>query len=252
MEQKVDDDLNLHGDDMELELLSDAELQSIHDAVRRQDQFRLEEAEIRNVIMVGRSRSGKSTAINVLRDPCYTPEALSIFSDTFNPKFRTFALRAEDNKTYTLNLIDTPGLFEVTADAKDARDNKILLDTISTCLEFELTCIHAVIVFASFDNGLNPHDVTALKTFLELFAGPGVTVAFCITRADKHPQNWQAKIKDEISRHDKLSQLLGDDVTTLFMGFHTTHSTHNTTHNAPHTYTHTHTHTTVLILCLLW
>jgi predicted GTPase len=74
------------------------------------------ETETRNCLLCGRTRSGKTTTMGVLKDPCFSPKSQSNFSETQGPKFQSFSIKNKANtcvQKFTINIIDTPGLFEV-------------------------------------------------------------------------------------------------------------------------------------------
>lgn len=197
------------------------------------NKYILVNTEQRNILLCGRTRSGKTTAIRVLKNPCYQPEKDTIFSETFEAKFSSFALSnkvatpdssgsgdAQEEK-YTVNVIDTPGLFEVKAatDDQKARTNEQIQGIISKCLEHEITGVHAVILFASFETGINPEDLAALETFLEMFGGSGVRIGLCITRADRHNATWRRERQKEIMQHEKLKEMITrENIEVLFLG----------------------------------
>jgi len=187
-------------------------------AIRKGDPFPLEATETRNVLIVGRTRSGKSTAIGVLKDPCHEPKEMSIFSDTVDPKFQSFSLdnkdptsdnTTESKKTkYTLNIIDTPGLKEVKKMGEDARSDAIILNTISYCLKNEITKINILLIFISFELGVTNDDLNSFQTFLQNFENDNIKIGICITRAEDKPESWRKNIKFQLSEHEYFSKVL--------------------------------------------
>jgi len=162
--------------------------------------------------------------MGVLKDPCFSPEKASIFSETQNPKFVSFAINNRNDtivQKYTISIIDSPGLFEVKdkehIDAE--RTNEVIAQTIARCLENEITNIHCMIMFVTFEAGINRDDIESMKLFLDLFGGSGVSVALCVTHADKHADSWRNSIKEQILRHPELSILLEKEkMPIMFMG----------------------------------
>lgn len=186
--------------------------------------FEFVETETRNILLCGRTRSGKTTTMGVLKDPCYSPQSSSIFSETQNPRFQSFSInnRVDSNvQKYSLNIIDSPGLFEVKdKDHLDAeRTNEVIAQTIATCLENEITNIHCIIMFATFEAGINRDDIESMKVFLDMFGGCGVRVLLCITHADKHSDEWRVSIRDQLLKHPELASLIEkEDMPIMFMG----------------------------------
>jgi len=159
-----------------------------------------------------------------LKDPCHSPKKETIFSDTVNPKFQSFSInnRSETKvQKFTINVIDTPGLFEVKAsDAKEgSRTNEVISNTISKCLQNEITGIHAIVIFVTFEGGINPYDIEAMKVFLQMFGGSGVKISLCITRADVHSLSWRQDRIDDLMKHSVFKQLVEEEkMVILFMG----------------------------------
>ena len=182
--------------------------------------------------MVGRSRSGKSTACGVFKvkkkkkkkkkfnffnrtiffltifffffffkkDPCYETKEMSIFSDTVHPDFSSFSLdRSDENNAiplkYTFNIIDTPGLKEVKPNGITPRDDEKILETIKYCLRNEITKINVLLIFVSFDIGMNTEDVVTIKTFFDKFDNGEIKICIVITRAEDKTKTLERKFK---------------------------------------------------------
>ena len=78
--------------DEESKGLPDTVLNEVKLKILKKDEYVLEHTETRNVIMVGRTRSGKSTAVGVLKNPCFQPEQMSIFSKTRGASLQVTAI----------------------------------------------------------------------------------------------------------------------------------------------------------------
>jgi len=95
----------------------------------------------------------------------------------------------------------------------------VIAQTIGKCLENEITNIHCIIMFATFEAGINRDDIEAMKVFLDMFGGCGVSVCFCITHADKHTDEWRKDKRDQLLRHPELSALIEKEkMAIVFMG----------------------------------
>jgi len=192
--------------------------------IYKNNQYEFVSTETRNILLCGRTRSGKSTTMGVLKDPCYVPRNTSIFSETQNPKFQSFAINNRYEKLvekFTINIIDSPGLFEVRGkeSSESERSNEMISQTIAKCLENEITNINGIILFSTFEAGINQQDILAMKIFLDMFGGCGVSVCLCITHADKHTEKWCESIKSELTQHKELAPLIErEKMPILFMG----------------------------------
>jgi len=96
-----------------------------------------------NVLLVGRSQTGKSTIVETLRNPQKGTSSTG-FSDTKDPACNHLILADNSNKmTYQLNIIDTPGLKEVRQKERSRTDEE-LLRLASKCLEENITSLNVV------------------------------------------------------------------------------------------------------------
>lgn len=191
--------------------IPEAELKSLQRNVRLSNKYRLEETRTRNILIVGKTRSGKSTATGVMKDPCYIPKEMSIFSDTVDPKFQSFSLDNQNDGTkYTVNIIDTPGLKEVKEVGQDARSDESILNTIQYCLKNEITKINVLLIFISFELGVTSDDLDSFATFLKYFGHENACVCMCITRAEDKPLSWRKNIITQLKSHPYFKEILDD------------------------------------------
>jgi len=106
----------------------------------------------------------------------FSPEQASIFAGTVDTKFQSFSIKNRQTleqtlQEYTINVIDTPGTFEVKAkdDNSPERTNEAITETIAKCLENEITNLNVIILFVTFEAGINPQDIESMKIFLNMF-----------------------------------------------------------------------------------
>jgi len=170
--------------------------------------YKFRNTEVRNILLVGRSRSGKTTVIRTLRGVENAIKPLTIFSDTKSVNFRSFSLQGRQNTLdYTFNIIDTPGLFEVKRTGQKARTDEEILDMIADCLKNEITKIHAIILFCSLTAGVDNTDVIAMKKLIECF-GTETNMAICVTRSENMSSEDREKISNELEEHKDMGDLI--------------------------------------------
>jgi len=180
--------------------------------------IKLRDAKNRNIIFLGKTRSGKSTVFNVLKDMVHVCGYTSFFSDTQNPCLHSFTvcLQTPSGKpgtdpteiNYNLNIIDTPGLFEQKTDVEKVRNNDVLKKTILTCLEYEITNIHAIFLVCSFEQGVNVQDLEAIREFVDLFGGAEESICLLITRAEGYTQERKTQMINDIMQHPSLKDFV--------------------------------------------
>jgi GTPase Era involved in 16S rRNA processing len=195
--------------------------------IRDANKYKFEHSEVRNIICVGRTRSGKTTATRVLQDLCYQPEKMDIFSQTVQPEFHTFAIKDEmHNNRYTFNIIDTPGLHEVKKVNEIARDDSVIIDTINFCLKNEVTKINSLLIFTSFESGLNQDDLDSIQCFMDKFSHERITVCLCITRFESKNPSEKNALYDQLLQHEFFAKLLKlDYFHVVYLGAVDTRST---------------------------
>lgn len=194
--------------------LTSTQIANVQSMVNTYNTFLLTETNMRNILLCGRSRSGKSTVANMLADLFYCPPAPEMFSSTVDTSVKTFSVAA-----HTINIIDTPGLCEIKANGQVGRDNHTLTSTIARCLDHEITNLNAIMLFATFETGINTDDIKSMKMFLNMFGNSGVKIALCITHADFHDSRWRELITSQLLNHATIAKFIrNESMRILFMG----------------------------------
>jgi len=166
----------------------------------------------RNIIFVGKTRSGKSTCLNVLKYPFTFVKLSSLFSETVEASINHFTveLQGDNNEKFNFNIsiIDTPGLFEV-SDKGTQRDNDALEEVVLKCMNSEITKIHMIFFVVAYGSqGINPQDIEALEKFIKLFDGAQSHVHVLITKAEKLSDSDKQKIEKDFRSFPKMQELL--------------------------------------------
>jgi len=171
-------------------------------------------------MFVGKTRSGKSTALDTLKTPWNFVTQSSIFSETADAKISYFTVEVGEKEkfNFNINIIDTPGLFEVSDNGK-ARDNEVLEDLVLKCMNAEITKIHAIYFVISYTGCINPQDIEALARFIKLFNGAQEYVSILITKCENLDEGGKAKVRDELLKYPIMAELLGNtSKNILFIG----------------------------------
>jgi hypothetical protein len=150
-------------------------------------------------MLIGRTRTGKSTIKMLLVDPTTVPNDLTLKSGTKDPLFESFFV---DDNHVVLNIIDTPGLFEHGTREFDIRDNNTILNTIDVCANREITKFHVICFCVAINNGINQEDIASLNLLVD-FLGSEISRNSCliVTRCE---------MKDEPQRAALRAELLND------------------------------------------
>jgi len=184
---------------------------------KKQD-YRFKDTDVRNILFVGRTRSGKSTAIATLKGVEHTSKRLEIFSETKFARLKPFTLEGKDGTNFNINIIDTPGLFEITQDGQQSRADGQIMDMITDCLKYEVTKINMIVLFCSLIYGINDTDVYAMEKLVEHF-GEEVTMVICITRAEQMTEEVREENIEKLKKYKRMNELINRvDGRVIFSG----------------------------------
>jgi GTP-binding protein EngB required for normal cell division len=156
----------------------------------------MKKVEHKNILLIGRTRTGKSTIKSLLVNPANVPNDMTLKSGTRDPQFQAFHLQKDD---VILNIIDTPGLFEHSNNEIDIRDNDMILKTIGFCINMEIAKFHAICFVVSLTAGINQEDIMALELLIDYF-GPEASNNSCliITHCETTGETQRNKLKKEL------------------------------------------------------
>ena len=159
-------------------------------------QYHITRAEQRNIMLIGRTRTGKSTIKMLLVDPTTVPSDLTLKSDTRDPVFESFHI---NENGMILNVIDTPGLFEHSNSEVDMRDNQMIMRTIEICANRELTKFHVICFCVAITTGINKEDIESLRSLAD-FLGEEVSRNSCliVTRCESKNEFQRQKMRTEL------------------------------------------------------
>jgi hypothetical protein len=220
------------------------EVKALERKVRLQNIYNLQPTAHRAILAVGRSRSGKSTMIGVLKDPCFKPKPMSIFASTLETRYENFTIEMKDSakvreqfeelltpeelkigqkilgskdSRFNFSCIDSTGLHEQRNDHIKSRSNEVLMKAITECLKQEITRINCVLITLTVNTGLSPHDIDAIKLLLNLFRGLEKTgsLALVCTHGEDYNATQEKALVAELRTHPQLKEameIIGDQV----------------------------------------
>jgi len=169
----------------------------------------------RNVVFLGKSGVGKTTCFEVLKDPYCTPRGHSLLASTvLETVYTPLVVHNSDGKSYSINVIDTPGLFEVrSSTSSPKRSNDDILDSITDCIRGSITNISAVFIVFPFTSVLNQEDLHTLNAVQE-FLGTSDVVKSKVFLIFSKVDSFQLE-----NLSDRLNEFLESDISKAFLEF---------------------------------
>ena len=147
-------------------------------------------------MLIGRTRTGKSTIEQLLADPMAVPDTLTLKSGTRDPKFESICI---PESQVVFDIIDTPGLFERVNETIDIRDNETIMETIKMCANREISQLHVICFCVSINYGINQEDILSIQLLIDFF-GQEISSNACliVTRCESKNEDQLARLRDEL------------------------------------------------------
>ena len=160
----------------------------------------------KNILLIGRTRSGKTTLKNILSNPCYIPNELTVVSQTSSTICGPEVSIPDSH--INLKIVDTPGLFDRRSISYNGRnglhnknDRQNLWEINEYCYQMNITKFHLVFFCASFEAGINDQDIQALRQFITHFGREiGSRLCLIITRCESKEEWQRTRLRDELAK----------------------------------------------------
>ena len=119
--------------------------------------------EERTIMLLGRTRTGKSTIAEVLRSTLYKSKRLNIYSETREATIKHFFTTDKNSKkSYLFTIIDTPGFFDLTTEKSSRLYNRNITEQIKSCLDFNIRHVHLIGIVFNLAGGINERDIQTM------------------------------------------------------------------------------------------
>ena len=173
-------------------------MKEIEEDYSQYGEYKMNETQCKNIMIIGRTRTGKSTIQTLLTDPTKVSDEMTLKSGTKDPQFRSFHVQEQG---VVLNIIDTPGLFERSNVEGDIRPNEAIMKGIELCANMEITKFHVVCFCVAITTGINSQDVEALQALIK-FLGDEITNNSCllITHCESKDEEQRKKLRTELEQ----------------------------------------------------
>ena len=87
----------------------------------------------RNLVIIGRIHTGKSTICNMLQNSFHIPQLACLFAGTRHSTFNRITTTHRDN-AYVFNIIDSPGLYDRMQNEGEHLTNETLKNYLDQCI----------------------------------------------------------------------------------------------------------------------
>ncbi|UJR11901.1 hypothetical protein I4U23_016079 [Adineta vaga] len=151
--------------------------------------------EQRNILIIGRRRTGKTTLKNVLQDPCYIPDDSTLFSRT--PSIILHPLVQISDSNLSLRIVETSYPFE--RSSTEQNNDEQVWKINQFCTENNITQFHSIFFCTSFESNINNEDVEILHKLVQHF-GEQIRSHLCliITRCELKDNRQCNHLLDEL------------------------------------------------------
>jgi len=130
-------------------------------------EYLAEEAVQKNVLIIGKAGSGKTTLLEILKNPSFQTSFTQSFFATGSKEaiYTPLVVRNSERRAYSINIIDTPGIYEIRASNSDSRSNEQIVKIIQDIVTHSITHLSAIILTIPIDHVINEEDINVLSIF---------------------------------------------------------------------------------------
>ena len=158
------------------------------------------ECNYRNLVILGRTRTGKSTISSMIKDPFYIPPLPSLFACTREITFDRVTTNHNGDYCF-FTIIDSPGLYDKMRNEGEHLTNETIKRYIDQCMTRDITHIHAFAFVFSSGSGINIEDIQSMIFIQKQYPELGNFFMLIITHCEEKDEDEQNKFLDEFFQH---------------------------------------------------
>jgi len=134
------------------------------------DAYKPQKVQTRTVLFVGKTRSGKTTALKMLKDPTIAAENPTMFSQTKEASVSEYYFNVS-GEHFNLKIMDTPGLKEVNSleNIEIGRSDDVIENVIIDCANYNITHVNLIFITVNLTVGLPKEDFEVMSRLSRLF-----------------------------------------------------------------------------------
>lgn len=154
-------------------------------------------------MLIGRSRTGKTTLAKVIEDIFYRSGDRELFAQNRGVEFLKVATDAADGSRLYFNVVDTPGFFEQSTELVSTSNERIG-QFLNSCLDHDVTNVHLFAFVFNLDAGINSEDIATMKFVKEKYPNLGEYMALLVTHCEKLNREQREKLVENFFRHPEI------------------------------------------------
>jgi GTP-binding protein EngB required for normal cell division len=196
-------------------------LRNLREMDKTNNPFQFHKCIDRNIILIGRTRTGKSTISNVINDITYVSKAHELYAETRAIQIKTISTETKDNVWYYFNFIDVPGFFDIAINGKEKLTNEKITSYLQECITKNITNIHMFGFVFNLAAGINEQDIETMVYVKTTYPYLDKYMALVITHCEQLEQDQRKKLVDDFFRHPKVIKTKLNEyfkLGALFMG----------------------------------
>jgi len=160
-----------------------------------------------NVLLMGKTKNGKSTLLKTLISPRFRC-AQSFYSQTRNPHIVKLCGTFHNNESLQVTILDTPGLKEHLSEKTIQRADEVLFDLVIKCIFNGITSLNLICLVYRAGN-MTPEDVQVLESIIDHFPESFKDItALIITHADHLSMAERKNHEDQVKNDQNLKKVM--------------------------------------------
>jgi GTP-binding protein EngB required for normal cell division len=160
--------------------------------------------EERNIVLMGRSRTGKSTIAKVMGDVFHFSGEKSLFSETKQIDFHKVTTSTANGRHYYFNIIDVPGFFDISIDIKTSLTNHQVKQFINKCITQNVCNIHMFAYVFNLHGGINEDDIKAMVYTRTHFKDLSANMALIITNCERCTEEQREQLRNNFFKNETV------------------------------------------------
>jgi GTP-binding protein EngB required for normal cell division len=161
-----------------------------------------------NLLLMGKTRVGKTTIARVIENPCYLPPSAKLYSETKEITIHTVATTIfnHENIISCFNIIDTPGMFDKVNKSNKSLSNQQIKRAIDKCISEDVTNIHLFAFVINLQTNLDKQDIQSMIFVKDNY--PFLHEYICLIVTHSEETNYQQREEkiEEFFQSDKIIQ----------------------------------------------